>query len=115
MRRWNQYLQYVGHKESETHMLREIDQRRCHGLTITLEWEPDTDRLLLWCEDDRWPDRPPLCYPVARSDARRAFLHPFAYAPQRTEESTGLGSEDLSGRVVGSRAESGSGDRSTRG
>jgi hypothetical protein len=65
-------------------MLRELDQSICHGLTITLEWEPDTDRLLVWCEDDRSPDRPPLCYPVAPPDARRAFLHPFAYAPQHT-------------------------------
>jgi len=66
-------------------MLRELDQRICHGLTITLEWEPDTDRVFVWCEDDRSPDRPPLCYPVPPSDARRVFLHPFAYAPQRTE------------------------------
>jgi hypothetical protein len=66
-------------------MLRQLDQRICHGLTITLEWEPDTDRLLVSCEDDRSPDEPPLCYLVAPADARRAFIHPFAYAPQRTE------------------------------
>jgi hypothetical protein len=66
-------------------MLRQLDQRICHGLTVTLEWEPDTDRLLVWCEDDRAPGQPPLCYPVAPSDARPAFLHPFAYAPERTE------------------------------
>jgi hypothetical protein len=68
-------------------MLRQLDQRICHGLTITLEWEPDTDRLLVWCEDDRSPDRPALCYSVAPSDARQAFLHPFAYAPQRMDVS----------------------------
>jgi hypothetical protein len=62
-------------------MLRELDQRTCYGLTVMLEWDSDTDRVSIRCEDDRAPNQPPICYAVRPCDARRAFLHPFAYAP----------------------------------
>jgi hypothetical protein len=63
-------------------MLRQLDQRHGDGLTVTLEWDPETDRVQVRCEDQRSPDQPPLCYPVDPRDARLAFLHPFAlYQP----------------------------------
>jgi hypothetical protein len=61
-------------------MLRELEQRTGNGLTVTLEWDSDTDRLQVRCEDDRSPDDPPFCFPVEPRRARLAFLHPFAYA-----------------------------------
>ncbi len=60
-------------------MLRELDQRTHDGLTVTLEWDSDTDRVQVRCEDQRSQD-PPLCISVEPSDARVAFMHPFAYA-----------------------------------
>jgi hypothetical protein len=61
-------------------MLRQLDQRESDGLIITLEWDPDTDRVQVRCEDEHMPDPVLLCYPVEPGDARIAFLHPFAYA-----------------------------------
>jgi len=61
-------------------MLHELDQRQCHGLIVTLEWEPETNGVRIRCEDERAPDRPPLCFSVEPREARHAFLHPFAYA-----------------------------------
>jgi hypothetical protein len=61
-------------------MLRQLDQRECDGLIITLEWDPDTNGVQIRCEDEDMPDPVLLCYPVEPGDARVAFLHPFAYA-----------------------------------
>jgi hypothetical protein len=77
-------------------MLRELDQRTCHGLTVMLEWDPDTDRVSIRCEDDHAPNQAPICYPVKPCDARRAFLHPFAYAPELRPQ--GFGSAEPAAR-----------------
>jgi hypothetical protein len=61
-------------------MLRQLDQRESDGLIITLEWDPDADRLQIRCEDEDMPDLVLLCCPIEPDDARVAFLHPFAYA-----------------------------------
>jgi hypothetical protein len=61
-------------------MLRELAERQHDGLTVTLEWDSVTGHVQVRCEDERSPDRPPLCYKVDPRDALRAFLHPFAYA-----------------------------------
>jgi hypothetical protein len=61
-------------------MLRELEQRTYNGLTVTLEWDSETGRVQVRCEDDRSPDDPPLCVSVKPRHARLAFLHPFAYA-----------------------------------
>ncbi len=62
-------------------MLRQLDQRNTAGLTITLEWDPETDQVLVRCEDEHAGGQPVLCYPVDPRDARFAFLHPFAANP----------------------------------
>jgi hypothetical protein len=62
-------------------MLRELDERKNSGLTVTLEWDTETGLVQVRCEDERSGDQPPLCYPVAPCDAWLAFLHPFAMCP----------------------------------
>jgi hypothetical protein len=70
-------------------MLGELDQRKCDGLIVTLEWDSETDQVQLRCEDEHSPARPSLCYPVEPCDARLAFLHPFALRPREETSSTG--------------------------
>jgi hypothetical protein len=65
-----------------TPRFRELDQRTCAGLTVTLEWDPATDELQIRCEDELAPDWVSFSYPVAPSDARLAFLHPFVLQPR---------------------------------
>ena len=60
-------------------MFRELDQRISDGLTVTLRWESDTGTVWISCEDQRTPNPLSICYAVDPSDARRAFIHPFAY------------------------------------
>jgi hypothetical protein len=62
-------------------VLRELDQRRAGGLTVTLEWNTESGLVQIRCEDERTPHTAPLCYPVAPRDAWVAFLHPFARSP----------------------------------
>jgi hypothetical protein len=71
-----------------TPMFRELDQRRCAGLIVTLEWDSDTDQVQVRCEDELTPAGPPLCYPVEPGDARIALLHPFAFHPREGTNST---------------------------
>jgi hypothetical protein len=61
-------------------MIRQLDQRTGDGLTVTLEWDSDTDRVLVRCDDES-AGGPVLRYPVRPCDARLAFLHPFAARP----------------------------------
>jgi hypothetical protein len=65
-------------------MHHQLDERSSDGLTIALEWDPETDCVWIRCEDTRTPDEPPLRYAVEPRSAREAFLHPFAYAPRPT-------------------------------
>ena len=62
-------------------MLRQLDQRDTAGMTITLEWDSETDQVSVRCEDERTDAHALLCYPLAPHDARFAFLHPFAASP----------------------------------
>jgi hypothetical protein len=39
-------------------MVRELDQRRCAGLIVTLEWDSDTDQVRVRCEDEHTPAGP---------------------------------------------------------
>jgi len=59
-------------------VLRQLDQRNDDGLTVTLEWDPDTGRIQVRAENQREPDWPSACFVVEPGDARFAFLHPFA-------------------------------------
>jgi hypothetical protein len=61
-------------------MLRQLDQRESDGVTITLEWDPETNHVQIRCEDEQMPEPLLLCYPVEPRDARLAFLNPFAFA-----------------------------------
>jgi len=73
-----------------TAMFRELDQRHSHHLTVTLEWDPDTDDVWIRCEDHRSPEES-FTFWVEPGDARHAFLHPFAACPVNRDhaESTG--------------------------
>ena len=61
-------------------MFRELDQRSDGGVTVTLEWDPDTDRVQVRCEDPFGADRSYTCYSLEPRDARFGFLHPSAIA-----------------------------------
>jgi len=61
-------------------MLRELDQRHSDSLTVTLEWDPDTDDVWVRCEDHRGPEES-FTFWVEPRDARHAFLHPFTACP----------------------------------
>jgi hypothetical protein len=71
-------------------MFRELDQRHAAQLTVTLEWDPDTDDVWVRCEDHRSPEES-FTFWVEPRDARDAFLHPFAACPVDRDhvESTG--------------------------
>jgi hypothetical protein len=77
-----------GPRSPTTTAFRELDQRKCAGLTVTLEWEPVTGQLRIRCEDERAPEWSSFSYPVAPSDARRAFLHSFVLQPRTATNST---------------------------
>ena len=59
-------------------MFRELNQRNDDGVTVTLEWDPDTDRVQVRCEEEHGLDRSPTCFSVEPCDARFAFRHPSA-------------------------------------
>ena len=61
-------------------MLRELDQRHSDQLTVTLEWDPDTDDVRVRCQDHRSPEES-FTFWVEPRDARHAFLHPFVACP----------------------------------
>jgi hypothetical protein len=81
-------------------MLRQLDERSSDGLTVALEWDSETNRVSIRCEDTRTPDEPPLCYAVEPREARDAFLHPFAYAPTRNLAACGGGAEREARRLT---------------
>jgi hypothetical protein len=72
-------------------MLRQLDQRNTAGITVTLEWDSETDQVLVRCEDEDTDGQPLLCYPVDPHDARFAFLHPFAASPLHEPRSLDVG------------------------
>jgi hypothetical protein len=65
-------------------MFRELDQRHSDGLTVTLEWDATTGHVRVRCEDRRSPEES-FSYLVDPTDARLAFLHPFALRPSCQE------------------------------
>jgi hypothetical protein len=56
---------------------RELDQRHDDGITVTLLWYEDTNRVAVHVVDSRTEEEFELG--VAPGDAREAFLHPYAY------------------------------------
>jgi hypothetical protein len=71
-----------------TDMARELDSRESDGLEVTLVWYPAEDAIAVKVLDTRTGER--FEFPVAPSQARDAFDHPFAYAavlsPELAEE-----------------------------
>jgi hypothetical protein len=63
-----------------TAMFRELDQRKAHQMTVTLEWDPATGQVQVRCEADRCPDES-FCYRVDPREAALAFKHPFSMRP----------------------------------
>jgi hypothetical protein len=85
------------------HMFRELDQRRCAGLIVTLEWDPDSDQVQVRCEDEHTPAGPPLRYPIEPGAARSAFLHPFAFQPREGTKFNGAVQQAESSETTGHR------------
>ena len=71
-------------------MLRELDQRHSDQLTVTLEWDPDTDDVWVRCEDHRTPEDS-FTFWVEPRDARHAFMHPFAACPVNRDQAESAG------------------------
>jgi hypothetical protein len=63
-----------------TGMFRELDQRKAHQMTVTLEWDPATGHVQVRCEAE-WSPGEGFCYPVDPREAALAFKHPFAMRP----------------------------------
>lgn len=82
-------------------MFRELDQRHGGQLTVTLEWDPDTGRLRVRCEDHRVPGNGCM-FPVEPADARHAFLHPRAACPADCDPA-GLSGPSRAAQAAGRR------------
>jgi hypothetical protein len=62
---------------SSEFQIRELDHRRVDGISVTLYWNSQANRVYLTVEDDRLGTRCELEVPAA--DALNAFRHPYAY------------------------------------
>jgi hypothetical protein len=58
--------------------LRELDRRINYGFDVMLLWDPETNRVSVAVEDQRYGFA--LSFQVDPADALDAFQHPFAYA-----------------------------------
>jgi hypothetical protein len=58
--------------------IRELDHRTNNGITVTLLWNAQTNRLFISVLD--MPDGPSLEFDVAPADALDACHHPYSYA-----------------------------------
>jgi hypothetical protein len=73
--------------ESESHagcdVIRELDQRTNDGITVTLLWNTETNRVFVSVDEQRPGVSFDFAIPAA--DAADAFRHPFAYAAPNQE------------------------------
>lgn len=60
-------------------MFVELDTRYGDGLTVRLEWDPQTGKTQILVHDARRDDV--IAFGVPAVDAADAFRHPFRYAP----------------------------------
>jgi hypothetical protein len=60
-------------------MFVELDAREADGLTISLEWDRDTESTQVVVRDLRAGSH--IAFPVPQARAGDAFRHPFTYAP----------------------------------
>ena len=59
--------------------IRELDQRTSDGITVTLLWNTETDRVFVSVVEERHGVSFEFAVPAA--DAADAFHHPYAYGP----------------------------------
>jgi hypothetical protein len=59
-------------------VIRELDHRTNDGISVTLLWNAQTNRVLVSVVDE--PHRVSFDMEVAAADAADAFHHPYAYA-----------------------------------
>ena len=60
-------------------MFVELDMRQTDGLTVSLEWDRDSETTQVVVQDQLAAS--PIVFPVPRTRALDAFRHPFRYAP----------------------------------
>jgi hypothetical protein len=63
-------------------MLRELDQRTCDNLRVTLYWQDEDNTLLVGVDDLNNPAAEHALAGIPPADARFAFEHPFGYQPR---------------------------------
>ena len=64
-------------------VIRELDQRTDHGITITLLWNTETNRVFVSVVEQ--PPGVSFDFAVPAADAADAFHHPYAYAAPNQE------------------------------
>jgi hypothetical protein len=65
-------------------MEKELAQRENDGISVTLTWQTETDRLTVSVRD--WRTGEAFDLPAAAHDAMDVFHHPYAYAAQHGVE-----------------------------
>jgi hypothetical protein len=65
-------------------MEKELAQRENDGISVTLTWHTETNRLTVSVRD--WRTGEAFDLPAAARDAMDVFHHPYAYAAQRGVE-----------------------------
>jgi hypothetical protein len=63
--------------------IRELDQRRNDGITVTLLWDADANRVFVSVLEER--DGTCFRFEVTGAEAADAFHHPYAYAGTEPE------------------------------
>ena len=64
-------------------VIRELDQRRGDGITVTLLWDTDANRVFVSVLEER--DGTCFRFEVTAAEAADAFHHPYAYAGTEPE------------------------------
>jgi hypothetical protein len=73
----------VSHDQAPTASYLELAQRTADGLTVTLEWNPETAATRVVVVDR---ESEPVSFAVRPEDASDAFVHPFVYAGRTVSE-----------------------------
>jgi hypothetical protein len=60
-----------------TAVIRELDQRTSDGISVTLLWNAETNRVFVSVVEERHGES--FEFEVAGADAAEAFHHPYAY------------------------------------
>jgi hypothetical protein len=60
-------------------MFVELDTRQSDGLTVSLEWDPDSGGTQIVVQDAR--DASVIVFGIQSADAANAFRHPYVFIP----------------------------------